>query len=412
MATTTLAIISRFSSLLFTMLFNYLKLALSHFKWALDCLLYHPFHSLRLHHHQPLQEIHHIFTEEEQVEIWHPREGGGEEVECAVCLNKIGEGDEVRVLRCEHVFHRECLNQWVGLRNFTCPLCRHFLGSGFRSVVNGDGGEALHCPLALFPSSASPPQFMASKEKHNARWDRCTTKKLLEICVKEIRISGKPGVSFKARRWEVVVDEFNKRANKNYNQKQLKNRLDNLKLDWTTWKQLLGKETGLGWNHETVTIVADDTWWEAKIKDNSKYAKFRYQGLEFREELEIIFGETVATSQCSWTPATGAPSEDSSIKTNPTIPEEIDEYDEEETNLDEDASHMVNNQLKRKKIASEAMSKKLAKGKQKSGIATSMLKTLDRMANAAESHMQLKQLKCHKHLKSMDTFPFRMVLKY
>ncbi|KAI9071339.1 hypothetical protein K1719_046698 [Acacia pycnantha] len=32
------------------------------------------------------------------------------------------------------------------------------------------------------------------------------------------------------------------------------------------------------------------------------------------------------------------------------------------------------------------MSKKLAKGKQKSGIATSMLKTLDRMANAAESH--------------------------
>ncbi|KAI9071341.1 hypothetical protein K1719_046700 [Acacia pycnantha] len=107
-------------------------------------------------------------------------------------------------------------------------------------------------------------EFMASKGKHNARWDRCTTKKLLEICVKEIHISGKPGVSFKARRWEVVVDEFNKRANKNYNQKQLKNR----------------------------TIVADDTWWEAKIKDNSKYARFRYQGLEFREELEIIFGET------------------------------------------------------------------------------------------------------------------------
>ncbi|KAI9073042.1 hypothetical protein K1719_044962 [Acacia pycnantha] len=126
-------------------------------------------------------------------------------------------------------------------------------------------------------------------------------------------------------------------------------KLDNLKLDWTTWKQLLGKETGLGWNHETGTIVADDTWWEAKIKDNSKYARFRYQGLEFCEELEINFGETVATSQRSWTPATGTPSEDSAIKTNPTIPEEIAEYDEEETNPDEDASHMVNNQLKRKK---------------------------------------------------------------
>ncbi|KAI9125886.1 hypothetical protein K1719_003304 [Acacia pycnantha] len=105
--------------------------------------------------------------------------------------------------------------------------------------------------------------------------------------------------------------------------------------------------------------------------------------LEFHEELEIIFGDTVATSQRSWTPTTGAPSEDSAIKTNPTFPEEIVEYDEEETNPDEDASHMVNNQLKRKKMASEAMSKKLAKGKQKSGIATSMLKTLDQMANAA-----------------------------
>ncbi|KAI9076985.1 hypothetical protein K1719_041061 [Acacia pycnantha] len=174
---------------------------------------------------------------------------------------------------------------------------------------------------------------MVSKEKHNARWDRYTTKNLLEICVKEISTSGKPGVSFKARRWEVVVDEFNKRANKNYNQKQLKNRLDNLKLDWTAWKQLLGKETGLGWNHETGTI------------DNSKYARFRYQGIEFCEELEIIFRGTVATSQHSWTLATGAPSEDSAIKTNPTILEEIAEYDEEETNPDEDACHMTTGDL-------------------------------------------------------------------
>ncbi|KAK4255638.1 hypothetical protein QN277_008613 [Acacia crassicarpa] len=179
---------------------------------------------------------------------------------------------------------------------------------------------------------------MASKEKDSARWDRCTTKNLLEICVKEIQTSGKPGIGFKTRRWKVVVDEFNKRTNKNYNQKQLKNRLDFLRFDWTAWKQLLGKETRLEWNHETGTIVANDTWWEAKIKDNSKYARFRYQGLEFRKELEIIFGETVATSQRSWTPIMGVPSEDSAIKTNSTISEEIAEYGEEETNPDEDTS--------------------------------------------------------------------------
>ena len=42
--------------------------------------------------------------------------------------------------------------------------------------------------------------------------------------------------------------------------------MDNLRNEWTLWKQLKGKETSLGWNHETGTIEADATWWEAKIK--------------------------------------------------------------------------------------------------------------------------------------------------
>ncbi|KAI9071109.1 hypothetical protein K1719_046926 [Acacia pycnantha] len=83
-------IITRFFILLFTMPFNFLKLSLSHIKWVLEFLVYHPFYSL--HHHQPLQEFQILTQEEEPVEIWHPREG--EEVDCAVCLNKIGEGDE------------------------------------------------------------------------------------------------------------------------------------------------------------------------------------------------------------------------------------------------------------------------------------------------------------------------------
>ncbi|XP_054791166.1 RING-H2 finger protein ATL60-like [Prosopis cineraria] len=122
------------------MSFNYLK-------WVLEFLLYHPFYSMRVHHHQPLlQEFHQIVTEEEEeeeeeeLEIW--RAGGEEEeeVDCAVCLSKIGEGDEIRVLRCEHVFHRLCLNQWIGFSNFTCPLCRDFLGCGIRTVLSGERG--------------------------------------------------------------------------------------------------------------------------------------------------------------------------------------------------------------------------------------------------------------------------------
>ncbi|KAK2355542.1 L10-interacting MYB domain-containing protein [Trifolium repens] len=118
----------------------------------------------------------------------------------------------------------------------------------------------------------------------------------------EIRKCGKPGIGFKQKKWEEIREEFNQRAKKNYNQKQLRNRMDSLRMDWTTWKQLIGKETGLGWNHQTGNIDADPSWWDAKIRENVKYSKFRYQGLEFHDELEFIFGETVATSQCQWTP--------------------------------------------------------------------------------------------------------------
>ncbi|KAL2492575.1 brassinosteroid-responsive RING-H2 [Abeliophyllum distichum] len=54
-------------------------------------------------------------------------ECGDSSVECAVCLCMIDEGDEVRELRCNHIYHRVCLDRWVrhGLR--TCPLCRNNL---------------------------------------------------------------------------------------------------------------------------------------------------------------------------------------------------------------------------------------------------------------------------------------------
>ncbi|KAL7132570.1 hypothetical protein ABFS83_12G083600 [Erythranthe nasuta] len=47
--------------------------------------------------------------------------------ECAVCLCMIDEGDDVRELRCEHLFHRFCLDRWVGYGHATCPLCRNHL---------------------------------------------------------------------------------------------------------------------------------------------------------------------------------------------------------------------------------------------------------------------------------------------
>ncbi|XP_030474975.1 brassinosteroid-responsive RING protein 1-like [Syzygium oleosum] len=44
---------------------------------------------------------------------------------CAVCLHDFEAEDEIRrPLNCRHVFHRGCLDRWIGFVRRTCPLCR------------------------------------------------------------------------------------------------------------------------------------------------------------------------------------------------------------------------------------------------------------------------------------------------
>ncbi|KAK7406123.1 hypothetical protein VNO78_07741 [Psophocarpus tetragonolobus] len=44
---------------------------------------------------------------------------------CAVCLYEFEGEDEIRRLtNCRHIFHRGCLDRWMGYDQRTCPLCR------------------------------------------------------------------------------------------------------------------------------------------------------------------------------------------------------------------------------------------------------------------------------------------------
>lgn len=49
---------------------------------------------------------------------------------CAICLGEFAEGDLVCPLPCSHVFHPECIQEWLVKRN-SCPLCKaRLLGGG------------------------------------------------------------------------------------------------------------------------------------------------------------------------------------------------------------------------------------------------------------------------------------------
>ncbi|XP_061340738.1 probable E3 ubiquitin-protein ligase XERICO [Gastrolobium bilobum] len=99
------------------MFMKYLTLVYAHLKWVLDFLLYYPFY--KLHDSQPP-----IFVEEHSIFHHESTPGSEKHIDCGVCLCKIEGGEEIKVLRCDHVFHRYCFDIWVGLKNIICPQCK------------------------------------------------------------------------------------------------------------------------------------------------------------------------------------------------------------------------------------------------------------------------------------------------
>eukprot|EP01031_Cornospumella_fuschlensis_P037682 gene37682-45777_t len=44
-------------------------------------------------------------------------------VTCPICLNELVVGESARSLSCAHIFHQQCVDEWLRV-NATCPTCR------------------------------------------------------------------------------------------------------------------------------------------------------------------------------------------------------------------------------------------------------------------------------------------------
>ena len=43
---------------------------------------------------------------------------------CTVCQDDFNEQDDVRVLPCEHIYHLDCIDDWLKIHSYKCPCCR------------------------------------------------------------------------------------------------------------------------------------------------------------------------------------------------------------------------------------------------------------------------------------------------
>ena len=58
---------------------------------------------------------------------------------CTVCMDDYSEagGDEIRTLPCMHVFHKDCIDEWLA-RNSTCPICKHSVNTQDSDAAGAD----------------------------------------------------------------------------------------------------------------------------------------------------------------------------------------------------------------------------------------------------------------------------------
>ncbi|KAF5205422.1 hypothetical protein FRX31_004992 [Thalictrum thalictroides] len=86
--------------------------------------------------------------------------------------------------------------------------------------------------------------------------------------------------------------------------KAFKNKFTSLKERFKEFKKLVEAASGLGWNPVLSTIDASDIWWNeyGKAHPKMKYLK-RFRGLGCPEynDLEVIFGDTIATGHLQTT---------------------------------------------------------------------------------------------------------------
>lgn len=94
-----------------------------------------------------------------------------------------------------------------------------------------------------------------------ATWDSEIVSIFCNLCMVEVEEARHPRIHFTKLGWENLIKNFCKAMGKEYNKLQLKNKWDALKNDWKLWKDLVGKEIGVGQNIQNKMIDASPEWW-------------------------------------------------------------------------------------------------------------------------------------------------------
>ena len=59
---------------------------------------------------------------------------------CSICLNDLNSSSRKAELICSHIFHINCLRNWMDLGRTSCPLCRRYIYPAEREIWHRNHG--------------------------------------------------------------------------------------------------------------------------------------------------------------------------------------------------------------------------------------------------------------------------------
>lgn len=123
---------------------------------------------------------------------------------CAICLDEYEDGEKIRVLPCDHVYHMKCIDPWLTKNKKTCPVCKRRViprtnADSEDSDSDGEagGGSSERTPLLAGGSGRSREQPPPSTSINTAG---------AEIHVETEGAAGGVGISDVAQAPEVSTD--------------------------------------------------------------------------------------------------------------------------------------------------------------------------------------------------------------
>jgi hypothetical protein len=92
---------------------------------------------------------------------------------------------------------------------------------------------------------------------------------LFDACKEEIEAGNRPNGQFTSTGWKNFVSKFAQKSGDKRTKKQLKNKLDGLKKEYSAFMEFKNLATGLGWDEAKQTVVCSQEWWDEHLAVSS-----------------------------------------------------------------------------------------------------------------------------------------------